>query len=108
MKINFVEDIFKDSYVDERKMIQHPLPPGSAKFAVDKDGKMAALNFICPCGCKLFYSLPLNQPSGCTWQWDGNREEPTVTPSIKNGNCGYHGFLTKGEWSFCSDSGTKS
>lgn len=32
------------------------------------------------------------------WHWDGNVEEPTLTPSIGcDHRCGWHGQLTKGE-----------
>ena len=31
------------------------------------------------------------------WHWDGNVEEPTITPSIGcNKRCGWHGTITKG------------
>ncbi len=34
------------------------------------------------------------------WNWDGNRELPTLKPSIfhnkEKGGCGWHGYLTKG------------
>lgn len=46
-----------------------------------------------------------------TWAWDGDLEVPTLTPSINclshgpNGEeyagCGWHGFLTAGEWRPC-------
>lgn len=33
------------------------------------------------------------------WVWDGNEKEPTITPSILVVNgCGWHGYLTKGEF----------
>ena len=37
---------------------------------------------------------------GKAWTWDGNREQPTLTPSINcNGpsGCGWHGFITAGK-----------
>ena len=43
--------------------------------------------------------LPLNVPNG--WEWDGNRELPTLEPSIHSskGKRGYwHGYLTNGVW----------
>lgn len=30
------------------------------------------------------------------WTWDGNRIEPTLTPSIDCKHCGWHGHITKG------------
>ena len=33
-----------------------------------------------------------------TWHWDGNREAPTITPSINcEQRCGWHGNITNGE-----------
>ena len=33
------------------------------------------------------------------WGWDGNMEEPTITPSIGcDARCGWHGHITKGDW----------
>lgn len=36
------------------------------------------------------------------WKWDGNREHPTLTPSVfhtkEKGGCGWHGYLRSGEW----------
>jgi hypothetical protein len=35
--------------------------------------------------------------AGTMWQWDGNVEQPTVTPSIDcHGGCGRHFTLTAG------------
>jgi hypothetical protein len=38
---------------------------------------------------------------GKTWDWDGNEEAPTLTPSINcNGgpsSCGWHGFIQQGK-----------
>ena len=30
------------------------------------------------------------------WHWDGNRDEPTLSPSINNPPAGWHGFLRAG------------
>jgi uncharacterized protein DUF6527 len=57
------------------------------------EGKVAGLAFCCPCGCGLEGWLPVNVEHG--WQWDGNDERPTLTPSIKN-PCAYHGYLKDG------------
>lgn len=36
--------------------------------------------------------------AGITWQWDGNMEKPTITPSIAcNGGCGRHFTMIVGE-----------
>lgn len=39
-----------------------------------------------------------------SWEWDGNREAPTVSPSINcNGaaGCGWHGWIRKGVATSC-------
>jgi hypothetical protein len=49
--------------------------------------------------------LPIDGSRG--WQWDGNREKPTITPSIfhdpSNPRSGHHwhGFVTAGEMKGC-------
>lgn len=71
-----------------------------------------ALQFICP-GCALFggtglHLLPVNSPNySPSWDWDGNLEQPSLSPSIhtkrgeEGGNC--HSFLKEGVFDFLSD-----
>jgi len=68
------------------------------------------LRFGCPRGrgeCMVALR-PQTFSNGAGWAWDGNREAPTLTPSInclaekdgkKLGGCGWHGFLRNGEFS---------
>jgi hypothetical protein len=68
------------------------------------------LLFICPCGCGELQSVRFRtEVSGerPSWNWDGNREKPTLTPSInilqmndKGEQIGehWHGYLTAGRW----------
>ena len=36
---------------------------------------------------------------GASWQWDGNREAPTITPSVNCEKiCGWHGFIEAGKF----------
>jgi hypothetical protein len=63
------------------------------------DGVPAHLYFQCPrrphrCAVAL---RPNKQPNGASWEWDGNREAPTLTPSISCGACGWHGWIRGGE-----------
>lgn len=37
------------------------------------------------------------QRNGAYWNWDGNREAPTLTPSILHNRDKWHGYMTKGE-----------
>lgn len=74
-------------------------------------GATAHLTFVCPNGrrCGLLLgpaAVSRPRPDALSiWQWDGNRDYPTITPSINclaekdgkpAGGCGWHGFITKG------------
>ncbi len=63
--------------------------------------------FVCPCGCGCVTSLLIGaQPNA--WHWDGSLDAPTLSPNIRQlRGCYFHGHLTKGEWTFASDSGRK-
>lgn len=66
------------------------------------------IKFRCPCGCRSYSRLPIGlnvkpprgvDPGGvaATWQWDGNREAPTLHPSIHHVDH-WHGWLRAGVW----------
>jgi hypothetical protein len=71
---------------------------------------MRGLIYRCPCGCGTLHSLAFPPRSADdvkydrgVWNWNGNREVPTLTPSIlsheggdRNGPTHWHGFLTAG------------
>lgn len=103
----FVEDFGEDDTVNA----------GYFHFADGYDGTPdVALLFGCPCGCGALKAVnlkpyPADKPDPHpVWQWDGNRESPTLTPSIlihqmneraeKIGEH-WHGFLTAGEFRSC-------
>lgn len=56
------------------------------------------LRFVCPCGCQHMVDLPLKPTHQNGWNWDGDRQRPSFTPSILNKSCGWHGYLVAGEW----------
>jgi Family of unknown function (DUF6527) len=74
----------------------------------------AAAKFMCP-GCEeehtFFYNGRRWPVTGATWNWDGNTELPTISPSLniymgqtKDGKelrC--HSVVTKGMIFFCGD-----
>lgn len=76
-------------------------PPGAFCIAVDSERKPAVIRAICP-GCGDWLGMTLG---GTGWKWDGDRQRPTLSPSIlhnkKHGGCGWHGFLTAGEFKEC-------
>lgn len=76
--------------------------PGDAKWATHQasphPGGLASLLFCCPCGCgdlSVVAIMPMDGRSH--WSWNGNRELPTLQPSIlRTSGCGWHGWLTDG------------
>jgi hypothetical protein len=88
------------------------VPPGLFQFCDSYGGdKDVALMFGCPCGCgevSVVHLKPMDDHP--VWTWDGDREHPTLTPSIlihqlddkgnKNGEH-WHGFLTGGQFRSC-------
>lgn len=65
----------------------------------------------CPCGCGSYHRLPIGlktkppngvDPAGikATWEWDGNVEVPTLTPSIHHKGH-WHGHVNAGMWESC-------
>lgn len=76
----------------------------SGLFRVDDDGRHILLT--CPCNCGTTMHLPINVKIDRHWLWDGNRDVPSLDPSIRDmGGCHFHGFLKQGVWTFCGDSG---
>jgi hypothetical protein len=85
----------------------------------DHGVEYTSLMFVCP-GCKTagrpgydaLHMLPVNSPhiEKPSWEWDGNLESPTLSPSIltrggalgKDGVC--HSFLKNGVFEFLTDS----
>lgn len=58
---------------------------------------------VCPCGCGSRTMLPVHADvGGRGWGWDGNREQPTLSPSIFHYNGPndphWHGYLRVGMW----------
>jgi hypothetical protein len=57
--------------------------------------------FKCPrdrlyCGVPAKPSPPNSK--GCSWDWNGDRVNPSLTPSVNCvGGCGWHGHITNGE-----------
>ena len=89
------------------------VPPGYFQFCSAYAGEPdVGLLFGCPCGCGevSFVHIKPNPDGHPTWNWNGNREAPTLTPSIlmhqmddQGNKVGehWHGFLTAGEFKSC-------
>ena len=80
------------------------LAPGVGKVHTYDNGR-SILFYVCPCGCAMANQLAIytegQQPHG--WKWNGDREQPTLTPSIQmvEGTCRWHGFLQDGVFEEC-------
>lgn len=105
--ITFVSDFFEDEKVVrlDDGYSRPDLPPGSAGWMSSVSGKEhVALEFTCPCGCGRIGAITVSQgqKEQNTWLWDGNVENPTLSPSIqKTSPCRWHGYLQNGMWVEC-------
>ena len=96
----------KAQLVDELFPNGETAAPGSFKFyrQAGVEGE-AGLHFVCPCGCGSVLGVQFKRPpneSGPVWSWNGDRDKPSTTPSIRRiGGCEWHGYLTDGEFRTC-------
>ncbi len=83
---------------------------GAFEFYSDSAGADAGIIFKCPCGCGSGSAMNFRAQERPAWSWDGNREQPTATPSMlihqvdaSGAVIGehWHGYLTAGEWRSC-------
>jgi hypothetical protein len=85
--------------------------PGSFNFTCMVDHevgkeKTSGMHFCCPCGCgNMSYMAFTCRPEkakagGPEWEWNGDRENPTLTPSVHQTGlpCKWHGWLRDGYW----------
>lgn len=87
IKATQVEDVFENEGI-----------PGAYQFT-DEDPPY--IIFVCPCGCGQVLNIPVMKGPKVdgAWQWDGNRDVPTLHPSIKRlDGCKWHGWLRNGVW----------
>lgn len=76
--------------------------PGSVWFSAVGEGGSQAMWFYCPCGCGALSRIevgagrkPEQSPS---WRWNARMDAPTLTPSVHQQTCGWHGWLRDGYW----------
>lgn len=76
--------------------------PGAFEFYVDhgRDGDVAGMIYCCPCGCGVTGALAFRPRPSPSWEWDGNREAPTLSPSVHHVGH-WHGWLRNGIWENC-------
>jgi hypothetical protein len=92
--------------------------PGDFCYTEQYGNPFGRITFYCPCGaCDKFLacSIPIVKGSKQidAWEWDGNEDAPTLTPSIFRHvdiaahddkpahKCEWHGFLTNGVFRSC-------
>lgn len=98
------EDFESVEVLGDGYQIRKDVPAGSFTFLNDTSGQIAAIDYICPCGCGAHGCLPIKQDvtSGAWWRWNGDQEKPTLEPSIlRKAGCRWHGYLRAGIWEEC-------
>ena len=87
-----------------RVCLRHEMQnPGDFAWAYDRE-QIVAIYLMCP-SCGETHGVPVKPGDPNGWDWNGNQDEPTLTPSIffrdghiQNRDCRWHGYLTNGEW----------
>lgn len=70
---------------------------GAFEFYKDGDRYPAGMIYSCPCGCGARGSLPFRPHASPSWDWDGNWDAPTLSPSVHHVGH-WHGYLRAGVW----------
>lgn len=75
--------------------------PGDGRWtgSSDPDTVPGRLTFRCPCGCELVAGIKVRGEG--KWEWNGDLEKPTCTPSILIDQGHWHGYLTDGVFRSC-------
>lgn len=72
---------------------------GDFEFYTD-GGRIAGIIYVCPCGCGKTGALGFRPQPSPSWEWDGNQESPTLSPSVHHVGH-WHGWLRNGVWESC-------
>ncbi|MCT4554645.1 MAG: DUF6527 family protein [Pelagimonas sp.] len=93
-------------YYQDRDAFRRDQIPGSFWMPDNPAGEQGSIWFYCPCGCGAQARLTIGdgfKPRSyhATWCWDGNRQSPTLKPSVRQLTCGWHGWLRNGYWEAC-------
>lgn len=76
-------------------------PAGAFEYYRSGDRDYAGMIYNCPCGCGKTGALAFRPHASPSWDWDGNKERPTLSPSVHDLNGGkthWHGYLRAGVW----------
>jgi hypothetical protein len=79
--------------------------PGSFEYTRVGDRFPGGMIYTCPCGCGhqgslMFRPVPAQYPPHPSWEWDGNMDAPTLSPSVHHVGH-WHGWLRNGIWESC-------
>lgn len=102
----YTEKILTD-WLSPSKTGQYPSPGEFWTFVID--GKVEAVNFLCPCGCGSECYTPVVEgpaPGNRVWGFSRGPNGPTLTSSIRyTGGCKAHFNITDGKAVMHGDSG---
>lgn len=72
-------------------------PAGAFKLFREDGPRVAGLIYRCPCGCGALAPLYFKPAESPSWNWDGNENAPTLSPSVHHVGH-WHGYLREGFW----------
>jgi len=100
----------RTSPVEARRVdvVNSEVPPGSfkfyaaggsvyAKYGAADDRQPDGMIYACPCGCRNVGVLPFKPGASPSWAWNGDRDAPTLEPSVWDKGH-WHGWLRNGVW----------
>lgn len=74
--------------------------PGAFEYYSSGDRYPAGMIYNCPCGCGHTGALAFRPHQSPSWEWDGNVDAPTLSPSVHHVGH-WHGWLRAGIWTSC-------
>lgn len=98
-ELAFVDDEEEVGLAEFRRQLdaRRAVPRGAFEVVTQANGQRY-LWFKCLGPCGKITPLPLRPviaASGDSWEWDGNEDAPTLSPSINHTGC-WHGWLRAG------------
>ena len=76
--------------------------PGSYWIDHREDNGVRLFWFYCPCGCgargRIHIGEEFKPDWSPSWEWNGSWTDPSLSPSVDQMQCGWHGWLSGGYW----------
>ena len=77
----------------------YDMPPGGFCFRNNKEGQLVM--WLCfPNGSTSVIKIRPYEGSDPSWEWDGNEDKPTLSPSVNAVGC-WHGWVKSGRLVSC-------